>query len=96
MRVFELQQRYDWATESCMTCNSLSQLFRSNFFFQVMIAHQNVIAQCLQVQQITPPDLTKILAVLPAFHSDYAFQRLPMLFANFSLVTGLVHSLHRR
>lgn len=34
-----------------------------------MIAHQNVIAQCLQVQQITPPDLTKILAVLPAFHS---------------------------
>ena len=34
----------------------------------VMIAHQNVIAQCLQIQQITPPDLTKILAVLPLFH----------------------------
>ncbi|KAK3724517.1 hypothetical protein LTR37_001141 [Vermiconidia calcicola] len=34
----------------------------------VMIAHQNVIAQCLQVQRITPPDLTRILAVLPSFH----------------------------
>ena len=34
-----------------------------------MIAHQNVIAQCLQIHQITPPDLIKILAVLPAFHS---------------------------
>lgn len=34
-----------------------------------MIAHQNVIAQCLQIQQLTPPDLHKILAVLPAFHS---------------------------
>jgi 4-coumarate--CoA ligase len=33
-----------------------------------MIAHQNVIGQCLQIQQITPPDLTKILAVLPLFH----------------------------
>ncbi len=37
---------------------------------QVMIAHQNVIAQCLQVRQITPPDLEKILAVLPLFHSE--------------------------
>ncbi|KAI9875642.1 MAG: hypothetical protein M1830_008154 [Pleopsidium flavum] len=34
----------------------------------VMIAHQNVIAQCLQIQQISPPDLQKILAVLPLFH----------------------------
>lgn len=34
----------------------------------VMISHQNVIAECLQVQQITPPDLTRVLAVLPAFH----------------------------
>ncbi|KAF2772639.1 acetyl-CoA synthetase-like protein [Teratosphaeria nubilosa] len=34
----------------------------------VMIAHQNVIAQCLQVMQITPSSLTKILAVLPSFH----------------------------
>nr|POE51164.1 4-coumarate--coa ligase-like 9 [Quercus suber] len=34
----------------------------------VMIAHQNVIAQCLQMIQITPSDLTKILAVLPSFH----------------------------
>lgn len=35
---------------------------------QVMIAHQNVIAQCLQVRQITPPDLKRVLAVLPLFH----------------------------
>ncbi|KAL9619106.1 MAG: hypothetical protein Q9160_006283 [Pyrenula sp. 1 TL-2023] len=34
----------------------------------VMIAHKNVIAQCLQIQQITPTDLNKILAVLPLFH----------------------------
>ncbi|MCJ1275348.1 hypothetical protein MMC21_003150 [Puttea exsequens] len=34
----------------------------------VMIAHQNVIAQVLQVQKITPPDLRKVLAVLPVFH----------------------------
>jgi len=33
-----------------------------------MIAHQNVIAQCLQIIQITPSDLKKILAVLPSFH----------------------------
>jgi 4-coumarate--CoA ligase len=33
-----------------------------------MIAHQNVIAQCLQIQQITPPDHKKVLAVLPTFH----------------------------
>ncbi|KAL2042310.1 hypothetical protein N7G274_004799 [Stereocaulon virgatum] len=34
----------------------------------VMIAHQNVIAQVLQVQLITPSDLQRILAVLPVFH----------------------------
>lgn len=33
-----------------------------------MIAHQNVIAQCLQIIQITPSDLKQILAVLPSFH----------------------------
>jgi 4-coumarate--CoA ligase len=33
-----------------------------------MIAHQNVIAQCLQIIQITPSDLKKVLAVLPSFH----------------------------
>jgi 4-coumarate--CoA ligase len=33
-----------------------------------MISHQNVIAQCLQIQQITPDDHRKILAVLPLFH----------------------------
>ncbi|KAF2703116.1 acetyl-CoA synthetase-like protein [Pleomassaria siparia CBS 279.74] len=34
----------------------------------VMISHQNVIAQCLQVQQITPDEQKKIMAVLPLFH----------------------------
>lgn len=34
----------------------------------VMIAHSNVIAQCLQVKQITPDTLRRILAVLPLFH----------------------------
>ncbi|KAF2157827.1 acetyl-CoA synthetase-like protein [Myriangium duriaei CBS 260.36] len=34
----------------------------------VMIAHQNVIAQCLQVQQLTPDTHRKVLAVLPLFH----------------------------
>lgn len=34
----------------------------------VMISHANVIAQCLQVQQITPRNLTKILAALPFYH----------------------------
>ena len=34
----------------------------------VMIAHSNVIAQCLQVYQITPLDLKRVLAVLPSFH----------------------------
>jgi len=33
-----------------------------------MISHQNVIAQCLQIRQITPPTHKKILAVLPSFH----------------------------
>jgi acyl-CoA synthetase (AMP-forming)/AMP-acid ligase II len=34
----------------------------------VMISHANVIAQCLQVQQITPKDHTKVLAALPFYH----------------------------
>lgn len=34
----------------------------------VMISHQNVIAQCLQIQQITPETQKKIMAVLPLFH----------------------------
>lgn len=34
----------------------------------VMIAHSNVIAQCLQIKQITPDTLRRILAVLPLFH----------------------------
>ncbi|KAI5364239.1 Putative AMP-dependent synthetase/ligase, AMP-binding, AMP-binding enzyme domain-containing protein [Septoria linicola] len=34
----------------------------------VMIAHQNVIAQCLQVMSITPSDHKRVLAVLPSFH----------------------------
>ncbi|KAK0660328.1 4-coumarate--CoA ligase-like 9 [Lasiodiplodia hormozganensis] len=34
----------------------------------VMISHKNVIAQCLQVQQITTADHDKVLAVLPSFH----------------------------
>jgi len=34
----------------------------------VMIAHSNVIAQCLQVEQISPTTLRRILAVLPLFH----------------------------
>jgi len=34
----------------------------------VMISHQNVIAQCLQIQQITPATQKNIMAVLPLFH----------------------------
>jgi 4-coumarate--CoA ligase len=34
-----------------------------------MIAHQNMIAQCLQIEYITSPELRKILAVLPLFHT---------------------------
>ncbi len=33
-----------------------------------MISHQNVLAQCVQIRQITPSNHKKILAVLPAFH----------------------------
>jgi len=33
-----------------------------------MIAHQNAIAQCLQIQQITPATHRKVLAILPLFH----------------------------
>ncbi|OJD18945.1 hypothetical protein AJ78_01057 [Emergomyces pasteurianus Ep9510] len=34
----------------------------------VMIAHHNVIAQCLQIRQRVGKDLKKVLAVLPLFH----------------------------
>ncbi|KXJ89525.1 hypothetical protein Micbo1qcDRAFT_137381 [Microdochium bolleyi] len=34
----------------------------------VMIAHQNVIAQAMQILQLTPADSNKALAVLPLFH----------------------------
>ncbi|KAJ4423669.1 hypothetical protein N0V82_001692 [Gnomoniopsis sp. IMI 355080] len=34
----------------------------------VMIAHQNVIAQALQMVQLTPADHKKVLCVLPLFH----------------------------
>ncbi len=34
----------------------------------VMISHANIIAQCLQMQQITPPDHDKVLAALPFYH----------------------------
>ncbi|TVY38059.1 4-coumarate--CoA ligase-like [Lachnellula occidentalis] len=34
----------------------------------VMISHRNVIAQCLQVQAVTPSDHKKILAALPLYH----------------------------
>ncbi|KAL2828014.1 hypothetical protein BDW59DRAFT_178962 [Aspergillus cavernicola] len=34
----------------------------------VMIAHHNVIAQCIQIIQLTQEDTTKSLAVLPLFH----------------------------
>ncbi len=47
----------------------------------VMISHQNIIAQCFQIEQITPHDNPgehkKVCAVLPFFH-----------------ITGLVHVLH--
>lgn len=34
----------------------------------VMISHGNIVAQCLQVMQITPPDHDKVLAALPFNH----------------------------
>ncbi|KAG9247680.1 hypothetical protein BJ878DRAFT_491646 [Calycina marina] len=34
----------------------------------VMISHQNVIAQCLQIHQITLSTQKKVLAILPSFH----------------------------
>lgn len=34
----------------------------------VMVSHGNIIAQCLQVQQITPKDHNKIVAALPFYH----------------------------
>jgi acyl-CoA synthetase (AMP-forming)/AMP-acid ligase II len=41
---------------------------------QVMISHQNVIAQCLQMGAITSPDVDKVFAVLPLYHSPYSTQ----------------------
>lgn len=47
-----------------------------------MIAHHNVIAQSMQVEQITSKENKKVLAVLPLFHS----QRIPTFeFANVRL-----------
>ncbi|KUI61164.1 4-coumarate--CoA ligase-like 1 [Cytospora mali] len=44
----------------------------------VMIAHQNVIAQCLQIKSITPENNNKkVLGVLPLFH-----------------ITGITHAMH--
>ena len=34
-----------------------------------MKAHQNVIAQAMQIQTITPSDHDKVLGVLPLYHS---------------------------
>lgn len=34
----------------------------------VMISHANVMAQCFQIRQLSPPTLRRILAVLPLFH----------------------------
>ncbi|KAH6664002.1 CoA ligase [Plectosphaerella plurivora] len=34
----------------------------------VMLSHSNIMAQCLQIQQITPADHRKILAALPFYH----------------------------
>lgn len=45
--------------------NGIAKLTRSQ---KVMISHQNVIAQCLQIQQLTPSTHKKVLAVLPSFH----------------------------
>lgn len=44
-----------------------------------MIAHHNVIAQSMQVEQITPKENKKVLAVLPLFHSQLKFDILPPL-----------------
>lgn len=35
-----------------------------------MISHQNVIAQCLQVQAVTTIEVTRVIAALPLFHSN--------------------------
>jgi 4-coumarate--CoA ligase len=59
---------------------------------QVMISHHNVIAQCLQIQQETPADYKKILAVLPLFHSTSHTNILISILT--TPVTGLVHQMH--
>jgi long-subunit acyl-CoA synthetase (AMP-forming) len=35
-----------------------------------MIAHHNVIAQSMQIEQLTSKENKKVLAVLPLFHSE--------------------------
>lgn len=63
---------------------------------QVMISHQNMIAQCLQVQPNSTPGLSRVLAALPFFHSmSYSNRPTYTLFAaNTNAVTGLVHILN--
>ncbi|OAG34203.1 hypothetical protein AYO21_11648 [Fonsecaea monophora] len=52
-----------------------------------MISHHNVIAQCIQMAQVTSPDSDKALAILPLYHSKSFFWH--------SLIfTGLVNLLH--
>lgn len=52
----------------CTTTRQFCYMWTCSYMPQVMISHQNVIAQCLQVQQITPNTYKKALAVLPLFH----------------------------
>ena len=47
---------------------TLYQEIRLLIDHQVMISHQSVIAQCLQIQQVTPGTHKKVLAMLPSFH----------------------------
>ncbi|KAF4119560.1 Acyl-CoA synthetase (AMP-forming)/AMP-acid ligase II [Geosmithia morbida] len=57
----------------------------------VMISHANVIAQCLQVLQLTTPDLDQILAALPFYHITGVMHQLhlPMVLnANVYVLSG--------
>jgi 4-coumarate--CoA ligase len=61
----------------------------------VKISHQNVIAQCMQIHQITPPETSHILAVLPLFHSKQETMASRLIcIADIPAVTGLVHQMH--
>ncbi|KAF2755780.1 acetyl-CoA synthetase-like protein [Pseudovirgaria hyperparasitica] len=55
----------------------------------VMISHQNMIAQCMQLHQVCAPDYDKILAVIPLFHTWRGTARLKR-----HTVSGLVHFIH--